>query len=287
MHADSARVIQSWLTYCQASGMSAGTIKVKRHYLENLAAQVDLLAATETDLIDYMNNAGWMAQTRKSARSQVRSFYSWAHRMGLVETNPAQYLPVIKVPQGKPKPASDDALERALDGASVTLRAMLLLAAYAGLRRNEIASLRVKDVLSDRLRVTGKGGRTRVVPLHPVLKEALDAQIEIVRPSFYVFPGKNPGDHIGAHYVWKHIRNATGGTPPHELRHRFATKSYAVGRDIRAVQELLGHSSPTTTARYVQVDDDAMVAAVMGVATITPPPPRGWGAGLDTSQAWA
>ena len=266
MNVDNARVIQSWLTFCQASGMSLGTIKVKRHYLERLAERVDLIAATETDLVEFMNNTGWRPETRKSARSQVRSFYSWAHRMGLVESNPAQYLPTVKVPPSKPKPASDDALERALATADVTLRAMLLLAAYAGLRRNEIATLRVEDVYPERLRVTGKGGRTRLVPLHPVLREALAAQIALVRPSYWVFPGRKPGDHIGVYYVWEHIREATGGTPPHELRHRFATKAYRTGNDIRAVQELLGHSSPTTTARYVEVDEDALTAAVLGVA---------------------
>jgi integrase len=78
--------------------------------------------------------------------------------------------------------------------------------------------------------------------------------------------GRFGGTHIGTYYVWQHVKEATGGTPPHHLRHRFATRAYRHTRDLRAVQQLLGHSSPTTTARYVGVDDDAMVNAVLGVA---------------------
>jgi integrase/recombinase XerC len=260
------KAITDYLRYCEAAGMSAGTLKVKRSRLLHAAARVDLLTATENDLIDYLAGQTWRAETRRSARSHLRGFYTWAMRTGLRDDNPSAYLPPVKVPHGKPKPATDDAMERALAVADVTLRAMLLLAAYAGLRRNEIATLKVRDVEATRIRVTGKGGRVRLVPIHPELHEALQAQIRRVYPSQYVFPGRFPGTHIGVYYVWEHIKNATGGTPPHHLRHRFATRAYRTGNDLRAVQELLGHSSPVTTARYVAIDDDALAAAVMGVA---------------------
>jgi len=269
--------IDDYVNYCQAAGMSAGTLKVKRSRLKHAERNVDLLTASETDLIDYLAKQKWRAETRRSARSHLRGFYTWATRHGLRADNPSAYLPPVKVPHGKPKPASDGALERALATADVTLRAMLLLAAYAGLRRAEIATLRVADVEVTRIRVTGKGGRVRLVPIHPELHEALQAQIATVWPSEYVFPGRFPGTHIGVYYVWEHIKQATGGAPPHHLRHRFATRAYRHTRDLRAVQELLGHSSPTTTARYVAVDDDAMAAAVMGVAMQKNPSPTGWG----------
>jgi len=258
--------ITDYLTFCRAGGMAPGTLKVKRSRLEHAAKRLDLMTATEADLLAYLANQTWLAETRRSARSHLRGFYTWAMRSGLREDNPSEHLPPVKVPHGKPKPATDDAMERALAVADVTLRAMLLLAAYAGLRRNEIATLKVRDVEATRIRVTGKGGRVRLVPIHPELHEALQAQIRRVWPSEYVFPGRFPGTHIGVYYVWEHIKAATGGTPPHHLRHRFATRAYRIGNDLRAVQELLGHSSPMTTARYVEVDDDAMTAAVMGVA---------------------
>jgi len=269
--------MDGYLSYCQAAGMSAGTIKIKRSKLTHAARELDLLSCTENDLVDYLARQNWLPETRRSSRSHLRGFYAWAVRHGLRADNPSAYLPPVKVPQGKPKPASDGALERALATADVTLRAMLLLAAYAGLRRAEIATLRVADVEVTRIRVTGKGGRVRLVPIHPELHEALQAQIARVWPSEYVFPGRFPGTHIGVYYVWEHIKQATGGAPPHHLRHRFATRAYRHTRDLRAVQELLGHSSPTTTARYVAVDDDAMAAAVMGVAMQKNPSPAGGG----------
>ena len=259
-------VIDQWLNYCQASGMSTGTLKIKRNYLERLSAVLDPLSATESDLVAFLNNPNWRAETRRSARSHLRSFYSWAHRTGHIQTNPAQYLMPVKVPPGKPKPADPDAINAALENADVTLRCMILLAAYAGLRRNEIATLRVKDVEPTRLRVTGKGGRVRLVPIHPVLNDALAAQIALVRPSEWVFPGRKWGEHIGVYYVWEHIKRATGGLPPHTLRHRFATNAYRYANDLRMVQELLGHSSPNTTALYVAVDDDKLAATVASVA---------------------
>jgi len=269
--------IRDYLRYCEAAGMSPGTLKVKRSRLEHAAARVDLLTATESDLIEYLASQTWLAETRRSSRSHLRGFYTWAVRHGLRDDNPSTYLPPVKVPHGKPKPASEDVIMRALDNADVTLRAMILLAAYAGLRRNEIATLKVRDVEATRIRVTGKGGRVRLVPIHPELHEALQAQIRKVWPNEYVFPGRFPGTHIGAYYVWEHIKAATGGTPPHHLRHRFATRAYRTSNDLRSVQILLGHSSPTTTARYVDVDDDALTAAVMGVTMEKTPPDGGGG----------
>jgi integrase len=258
--------IDGYLAYCQAAGMSAGTIKIKRSKLTHATRELDLLTCTENDLVDYLARQNWRPETRRSARSHLRGFYTWAVRHGLRADNPSAYLLPVKVPHGQPKPATDDAMERALAVADVTLRAILLLGAYAGLRNAEIASLRIKDVEATRLRVTGKGGRVRMVHIHPELHEALQAQIAKVRPNEYVFPGRFGGTHIGTYYVWQHVKEATGGTPPHHLRHRFATRAYRHTRDLRAVQQLLGHSSPTTTARYVGVDDDAMVNAVLGVA---------------------
>lgn len=75
-----------------------------------------------------------------------------------------------------------------------------------------------------------------------------------------------PGWHVTADYVYRHITALTGGYSPHTLRHRFGTQVYRVSHDIRATQELLGHSSVATTQRYVATDEDAMRAAVFGVA---------------------
>lgn len=258
-------VVEKYLEHCRAAGMRPGTIKIKAHYLHDVAKAVDLTKATESDLVSYLANPNWKPETRKSARSQIRAFYSWAHRQGLIDTDPSAYLPAVRVPRGLPKPAPESALEIALDGASPKLRAMMLLASYAGLRRAEIARLKIEDVHDTYLVVHGKGGKMRQVPMHPVLFNALREQIATNKRGTWVFPGRF-GSHVSDDHVYRVIKDATQGLSPHRFRHRFATRAYKGSRDIRAVQELLGHSSPTTTARYVGVEDDALVAAVMSVA---------------------
>jgi integrase len=74
------------------------------------------------------------------------------------------------------------------------------------------------------------------------------------------------GYHVGPSYVADRVEGVLEGYTCHSLRHRFATCAYRATKDIRAVQELLGHSSPTTTAKYVLIDEDAMEAAVLSVA---------------------
>jgi len=115
-------------------------------------------------------------------------------------------------------------------------------------------------VIDGRLRVVGKGGKTRLVPIHPRLRDALAAV------DGYAFPGRF-GGHLSDNNVGVRCRRLLGGGyGAHSGRHRFATKAYASNRDIFAVQQLLGHSKPETTMRYTQLPDDALRDAVFGIA---------------------
>jgi integrase len=138
---------------------------------------------------------------------------------------------------------------------------MLLLAAHAGLRRAEVAAVRTTDVERDligySLRVRGKGGVVRRVPLSSALTLLL-AELE---PG-WAFPSPR-GGHLTPAHVGKLISQALGsGVTGHQLRHRFASRAYAAERDLRAVQELLGHARPETTARYTAVPFEAGRRAV-------------------------
>jgi integrase/recombinase XerD len=149
---------------------------------------------------------------------------------------------------------------------------MILLAvrieAETGLRRAEIARIRRCDVEGDPgafwLRVLGKGGHERTVPITDDLAAAL-----IAGPGSYVFPsldrwGNSLAPHISADALGVLIAEALPDKwTVHTLRHRFATKAYAATKDIRAVQELLGHASPTTTAIYAQVANESLRTAAM------------------------
>jgi integrase len=274
--------ISRWLSGLRAEGLAPGSIKLKEHYVRSLDRCVPVLEATGDDIVAWMTARTWGAETRKSARNAVRGFYAWALAEQLVDADPCARIRPIHVPPGKPRPTPELVLEDALDQASDEERLMLLLMAYAGLRRNEVATLRWSDVTDRGLRVVGKGGRTRLLPLHPRLEHALAAWRRKDAPTpgggaisgpksasgfEWVFPSPaRPGWHVSADYVYRHVVALTGGYGPHTLRHRFGTQVYRHSHDLRAVQELLGHSSPVTTQRYTLVDEDALSAAVNSVA---------------------
>lgn len=121
---------------------------------------------------------------------------------------------------------------------------MVRLAGACGLRRAEIAQLRGDDIDNGWVRVTGKGGQVRAVPLP-------DDLAWLGGVDGWVFPNGR-GGHLAPDTVGRLLRQVLG-RGGHTLRHRYATTVYAGTGDLRAVQELLGHASPVTTARYTLV----------------------------------
>ena len=145
-------------------------------------------------------------------------------------------------------------------------RLMLRLAAECGLRRAEVAQVHSRDVVEDlggwSLVVHGKGSRERVVPL-PV---SVGVELRALGRG-YAFPGDDHG-HLSPRWVGTLIsRLLPEGYTMHSLRHRFATRAYAVDRDVFTVQELLGHASPATTRVYVQLPNDSKRRLVDAIAS--------------------
>lgn len=276
-------VITAYMTHCRAAGLRPSTIRLRTQWLTRLARDVDLEAATHDDLLGWIARHDWLPETRRSARNTIRAFYAWASEDGRIDPNPATRLPPVRVPAGVPRPAPTDVLQRALAAATDRDRLIIGLAAYAGLRRSEIATLKWNSISWAGLHVVGKGGRSRHIPLLPQLRTILEAEQElrgrglvgtgwrfhhVDTCSSYVFPGRGElGRHISPYTVGRILSDGLGeGWSGHTLRHRFATCAYAVDRDILTVQQLLGHSSPATTARYTAVPQGAAMAAVMGAA---------------------
>ena len=258
--------VSAWLGWLSAGGSALGTLRVKKRYVSDLAKVAPLELITARQIEEWLANPRWAPETRKSARSSVRSFFTWAVHNGVRDDNPTENLLTVRVPQGKPKPTPEDVLDQALNGAVPEVRLMILFGAYAGLRRSEIAGLKWSDVTPYGLRVMGKGGRTRVVPLHPRIVAELDEYEG--GEGEWLFPSPvRKGQHVSGDYVSKWLKDALGGSyTAHTLRHRFGTAVYRKCKDLRAVQELLGHTKPETTARYVLVDYDELAAAVGAVA---------------------
>lgn len=263
MNAMNGGLITAWLDSYRAAGASPGTVRVRRSHLRRFARDVDLLAADEGHVVAFLSSLDRLRpESRKSVVASLRSFYAWALAHGLVASDPTAGLRPIHVPPSVPRPITATALRAALAAADAETTLMLLLGAYAGLRRAEIAAVHADDIDGLALRVTGKGGRTRRVPIHPLLAGRLAGL------TGWAFPSPvRPGEPVGPDYVASRLERVLPRPyTAHSLRHYFATEAYRGTRDLRAVQQLLGHSKPETTARYTLIDEDALVAAVRAVA---------------------
>lgn len=287
------RAVDEWLTSLRATSASEGSIENRRTRIVALAeTYADPWRVTTTDLERYLARDDWAPETKRGARSVARTFYSWAVRAGHTQHNPAEPLAPVRVPRSMPRPAPDSAVAIALAAADDRTRLALLIAAYAGLRRAEIARIHTRDISEDwtTLRVHGKGGHERLVPLHPHLVDLLRSELRrrrlggplrpgwgpiVPAPEGWLFPTTQSAythtGHLSADRIGDLITDALPpGWTTHTLRHRFATQAYEVGRDLRAVQELLGHAKPETTARYAAVPTGALRAAVLGLGPIAP-----------------
>lgn len=249
--------IAGWTTWLQISGKRNTTIRVRRDHMRSIAIRSRSehpAEVTLNHLVILCSERAWSNEHRKSVRASLVSFFGWAVVAGIVETNRALALPPVAAPMPRPRPTPDDIWEELLANAPPRERLMARLAGEAGLRRSEVAVVHYDDILHEpdgwALLVHGKGGKQRVVGL----TEGLAAEIrgQFTRRG-YLFPG-NINGHLSPGWVGIVLsRLMPPGWTMHKLRHRFATRGYAGTKDLRAVQEALGHSSPATTQRYTAV----------------------------------
>ncbi len=238
--------------------------------LETLAA---LRAADFRAWLGARAGRGLARSSTARALSTLRGFYRWLEKRELVHNPALASLRTPKVPQSVPKALSQSEALGAIDAARDTAKApwvakrdvaLLTLLYGAGLRIGEALGLDRRDApAGTAFRVTGKGGKERLVPLLPIVVDAiadyLDACPHQLAPDDPLFVGVR-GRRLQAGQVQAMVRDLRRrlGLPdtatPHALRHSFATHLLAGGGDLRSIQELLGHASLSTTQRYTAVD---------------------------------
>lgn len=198
----------------------------------------------------------------------LRSYYRWAIWSQRVGLDPTRDLPLPAEPKGIPRPIPEDLLIQALINAPGRIRPWLFLAALAGLRACEIAVLRREDIIDTVIVVNGKGGKQRVVPLSPQVWAELVAHG--LPASGYLFrradglPGPNSRA-VVSNAANTYLHGIGIAETLHQLRHRFGTRAFAVHKDLRIVQELMGHASPQTTAGYADFCRTEAITTVAGV----------------------
>ena len=250
----------------------------------HLGETVSLQTLSVVGVRDFRSFMASRRQTGLAARSlaremsALRSFYAYLERRWGLSNAALLLVELPKVPRSKPKPVSETAARDMVTQASerdvpdwVAARdvAVLLLLYGCGLRISEALSLTGRDrSLGEALRITGKGGKTRLVPVLPDVVEAVRKYAALApfdfEPGTALFRGVRGGP-LGPRPVQKlveEMRVALGLAPsatPHALRHAFATHLLAHGGDLRAIQELLGHASLSTTQIYAEVETDNLL----------------------------
>jgi integrase/recombinase XerC len=227
-----------------------------------------------------LTRRGLSKRSQGRALSAVRSLFRFACREGTLEANPAQGVRTPKVPKTLPRHLRPGEVERLIEAPEgeeplvLRDRAILELLYAAGLRVSELVGLDWPDVdLPARMvRVMGKGSKERMVPFGRPAAEALRAWLEVWdtlrdatddgQPVFLTAKGKRLGDRAVRRVIdrWVDVAAVARGVHPHTLRHTFATHLLEGGADLRAIQELLGHSSLSTTQKYTHLEVERLLS---------------------------
>jgi integrase/recombinase XerC len=218
-------------------------------------------------------------QSRSLARalSAIKSFFRFLEREGVLATEALNVIRTPKVGRSLPKALTVAEARSTIDTTAemeerpwVAARdmAVLSLCYGAGLRISEALAVSRADLEASVLRVTGKGGKTRMVPLIAAVRGSIDAYLKLcpfgLTPTQPLFRGVKGGP-LSPRLIQLRVvqlRSALGLPPsatPHALRHSFATHLLGRGGDLRAIQELLGHASLSTTQVYTAVDTDRLL----------------------------
>ena len=237
--------------------------------------------------VDQRDLRAWMASLRRKgiasasvsrSLSALRSFYRWLADVHGLDASAITTIrgPRLKKPLPRPVPANEAramiglAGEHAEPWVAARDTALLGILYGCGLRISEALSLQGRDApLPDALRIRGKGGKERMVPVLPAVRDAVEEYRRVcphsLLPEGPLFRGRRGGA-LGPRSVQKtfgELRRALGlptSATPHALRHSFATHLLAAGGDLRAIQELLGHASLSTTQRYTGVEAERLLA---------------------------
>ncbi len=271
-------------------GMSPNTVAAYRNdlagfidYYTNFAGEYRLTNWRNitpdhvNSLLADMDDRGYSAATRSRKIAALRSFMKFLVEERALDENPASHIRTPRAGRPVPEVLSADDVEALLDAAASGTapeerrdHVMIELMYAAGLRVSELVSLDVGDVSlrNATVRTMGKGSKERVVPVHEFAVEAVESYLQGVRPMLAsrthtdaMFLGRR-GFRLTRQSFWQRLKGTAAKAgisvhlTPHTLRHSFATHLLQGGASLRHVQELLGHSSISTTQIYTHLTSE-------------------------------
>ena len=253
--------------------------------LDHQGRRADLRTLENLDLADFRaflskrREDGLSAASLKLDLSALKSFYRHLRKRFSIANDAIGAMRGPKLKQRLPRPvdaaSAGEIIAAAGEGREPWIAArdaaVFTLLYGVGLRISEALSLTMRDApFGEALRITGKGGKTRLAPLLPVVREAAERYRALRPPAssgdepfFLSVRGKGLSARVVQLEMKRHARalGLDDSATPHALRHAFATHLLQAGGDLRAIQELLGHASIAATQRYTKVNEDALLAA--------------------------
>lgn len=280
-HPDPMSIVKKHLEYLRLRGRAATTIYARERALARLAGLLGcpLLAATPADLWAWRAGLDLAPHTTCSYISHISQFYGWTVATGMLERNPAAGLPSPWPGRRLPRPIAERDLMMALAAAPARIRQWLVLAGWGGLRAIEIALLRRECVLdwapSPVILLAAdatKGGAEHIVPMSAFVRAELVPVLPArgwVFPRYDGAPGPNTPGWVSK-LCNRHLHECGLTATLHMLRHRFGSMTYQHDHDLRAVQEMLGHRRPESTAGYAAYHQPGAAAAVEALPVPAP-----------------
>ncbi len=261
-------------------GLSKNTLESYRADLSQfntwlIKQHKELLSANQADIQQYLAVKFPQSKPRSISRliASMRRFYRYALRESLIKTDPTLQIESPKLPRSLPKSLNEQEVEDLLNAPDINQpiglrdRAMLELLYASGLRVSELVTVKVNEVSTQDgvVRVTGKGSKTRLVPMGEEAADWIDQYLKQARPeilqkrlcdAMFVTARADAMTRQAFWYLIKRYALVAGITKhmsPHVLRHAFATHLLNHGADLRVVQMLLGHADISTTQIYTHV----------------------------------
>lgn len=260
-----ASLLDRFKDYLADRGMSALTIENYSRDIKQFFKFINKKAAEVTphditSFILHLRNNGMSASTTNRKLSSIKSFYKFLVNRGIVSTNPAASIETSKLEESLPRPLTHNEISRLFEAANTPREKVILHILYgAGLRRSELAKLKKEDIDIENgiIRVKGKGGRERLVPMHKKGLSVIKDYVLAVQTEWLLPSPVDPSDHLSVRQINNIIakigKRAGLHVTPHQFRHSFVSHLYDAGADIKTIGDLAGHKSLATTQKYAKV----------------------------------
>jgi|BarGraNGADG00212_1021973.scaffolds.fasta_scaffold08301_4 integrase len=263
---------EAWLAWSRSERRPANTVRRRAATLKSIG---NAGTATREDVEAWWLRRAYLAPaSRHSDLANLHSFYKWCRRWEYRDDDPTLRIDAPHVDPGLPRPMTREDLHTALDALSGDLRRAVCLGAYAGLRVSEAAALDWSnvDLEARQIRVMhSKGGKSRLVPIGPILLDAL-----LPRTGGNVVTGGGGGPLLTSGIPYSASRLAKRVSSAfrrlgidatfHQLRHRYGTIAYKATGDVLAVSRLMGHANINTTAVYAAANDEVAAKIALAVS---------------------